>query len=58
MALEVPKSGFTKNERSWIAELVQAINGAKAIQGENVTVTDGPDGQTIAADDCDCDLCP
>ncbi len=60
MALEEPSSGFTKKERAWIKKLVAEIRSAKAVAGENVTISGGDNGepQTIKAADCDCTLCP
>ncbi len=52
--LKLPAKGFTKAERAWLQELIDAINTVQAVQGRNCTVSDAPDGsgQTINADDC------
>jgi hypothetical protein len=56
--LELPEKGFTDTERAWLEDILAELRGLRAVAGTNVTVTDGVDGQVIAADECDCDLCP
>lgn len=59
MQLELPRKGFTKAERAWLAQLIEAINTVRAVAGRNTSVSDHSDGQVIDADDCDpCDPCP
>jgi hypothetical protein len=51
--LKVPEKGFTKAERDWIKNvLIPAIKTVHAVQGHNVTISDGDEGQTINASDC------
>lgn len=50
--LKLPKRGFTKSERAWLANLIEAIKTVHGIQGRNITISDQPDGQVINADDC------
>ncbi len=54
MDLKLPDKGFTKAERAWLAELIQAIKTVHAVQGRNVTITDTEAGQVINADDIPC----
>ena len=50
--LKVPTRGFTKAERAWLKELVEAIKTVHAVQGRNCRITDTDKGQVINADDC------
>ena len=50
--LKVPKRGFTKSERKWLAQLVQAIKTVHGIAGHEVTISEDDSGQTINANDC------
>lgn len=50
--LTLPDKGFTKAEREWLKQLIEAINTVHGVQGRNVTITDSKDGQTINANDC------
>jgi hypothetical protein len=50
--LKLPQKGFTKAERAWLQELINAINTVKAIAGANVNITNDPTGQIINASDC------
>lgn len=51
--LEVPKHGFTKSERAWLAEVVEAIKTARAVAGKDVKIDNHDDkGQVIGASDC------
>ncbi len=52
-SLTVPERGFTKLEREWIKQLIEAIKTVQGIQGQNVSITNDPSGQTINASDCD-----
>lgn len=59
MQLELPRKGFTKAERAWLARVIEAINTVHAVAGRDITVSDHPDGQVINAADCDpCPPCP
>jgi len=51
--LKLPEKGFTKAERAWLAELIEAIKTVHAVQGRNTTISDTNEGQVINADDCD-----
>jgi len=51
--LKLPEKGFTKAERAWLAELIEAIKTVHAVQGRNTTISDTNVGQVINADDCD-----
>lgn len=51
-SLKVPKYGFTKAERAWLEELVNAIKTVRGVAGRNVSITEADRGQTINADDC------
>ncbi len=57
MELKLPTKGFTKAERAWLAELIQAIKTVQAIQGRNCSVTNTDEGQTISATDEACPPC-
>jgi len=50
--LKLPEKGFTKAERAWLDELIEAIKTVHAIQGRNTTISDTNVGQVINADDC------
>jgi len=50
--LKLPDKGFTKSERAWLAELIEAIKTVHAVQGRNTTISDTNGGQVINADDC------
>ncbi len=50
--LKLPEKGFTKAERLWLSELIDAIKTVQAVQGRNVTISNDGSGQTINADDC------
>jgi hypothetical protein len=52
MELKLPEKGFTKAEREWLRELIDAINTVRAIKGRNVTITPSKSGQVINASDC------
>ncbi len=52
MDLQLPAKGFTKAERAWLQQLLNAIKTVQAIQGRNTTVTNTDNGQTVNADDC------
>jgi hypothetical protein len=56
MALELPQKGFTRSERAWLAQLLIEIKNARAIAGDNVTISDSAagDGQVINGDCPDC----
>jgi hypothetical protein len=50
--LKVPQKGFTKAERKWLEELVKAIKTVHAVPGQNISISDSDQGQTINAQDC------
>ncbi len=59
MELQLPQKGFTKAERKWLQELIDAIKTVQGVQGRNVTISNANSGQTINADDCTaCPPCP
>jgi len=51
-SLKLPQKGFTKAERAWLQQLIEAIKTVQAVQGRNCTITNTGDGQVINADDC------
>jgi hypothetical protein len=51
-SLRVPERGFTKAERAWLEEVIQAIKTNHGIAGENCTITDTGEGQLINASSC------
>lgn len=50
--LRLPSKGFTKAERAWLAELIEAIKTVHAVQGRNTTISNTNEGQVVNADDC------
>lgn len=50
--LKLPEKGFTKAERAWLKELIDAIKTVNGIAGRNCTITNDASGQMINADDC------
>lgn len=59
MDLKLPERGFTKAERVWLSQLIEAIKTVHAVNGRNTSVSDTADGQVINADDCTaCPPCP
>ena len=50
--LKLPEKGFTKSERAWLEQLIEAIKTVHAVQGRNCTINDSARGQVINADDC------
>lgn len=50
--LRLPDRGFTKTERAWLAQLIEAIKTVHAVQGRNTSISDTDQGQVINADDC------
>lgn len=50
--LELPAKGFTKTERAWLAELIEAIKTVHAVHGRNTSVSNTESGQVISASDC------
>ena len=50
--LKLPAKGFTKAERAWLTQLIEAIKSVRAISGRNVSISDDEQGQTVNADDC------
>ncbi len=52
MELKLPEKGFTKAERAWLAELIQAIKTVQGIAGRNVSISNADSGQTVNAEDC------
>ncbi len=50
--LTMPSKGFTKAERAWLAKLIEAIKTVQGIEGSNISISNGPAGQTINASDC------
>ncbi len=53
MTLQLPAKGFTKSERVWLQQLIDAIKTVQGIAGRNVTITNADSGQIINASDCD-----
>ncbi len=51
-SLTLPQKGFTKAERAWLAQLVEAIKTVQAVAGNNTTVSNSEAGQVINAEDC------
>lgn len=59
MELKLPDKGFTKAERAWLAQVIQAIRTVRAVPGRNCDINNSDDGQTINAADCTpCPPCP
>ena len=54
--LKLPDKGFTKAERKWLAELIEAIKTVQGISGRNVSIDNNEQGQIINA--IDCPPCP
>ncbi len=52
ITLQLPEKGFTKAEREWLRELIEAIKTVEGIAGRNVKITNDATGQMIAANDC------
>ena len=53
----IPPGAFTKKEREWLKmKLKTALKTVQAVQGRNVSITNGDNGQTINA--ADCQPCP
>ncbi len=52
ITLELPDKGFTKAERAWLKELINAIKTVQGIAGRNCSITESQDGQTISGNDC------
>ncbi len=52
MDLQLPEKGFTKSERAWLAQLIEAIRTVQAVAGNNTTISNTGDGQVINAEDC------
>ena len=50
--LKLPQKGFTKAERAWLEQLIEAIKTVRGIAGRNVSIDNDEQGQTINADDC------
>ena len=50
--LTLPRKGFTKNERAWLAQLIEAIKTVHAVAGRNISISEHKQGQMINADDC------
>jgi hypothetical protein len=50
--LQLPVRGFTKEERAWLEQLIEAIRTVHGIQGRNATLSDSSLGQVIDASDC------
>jgi hypothetical protein len=50
--LKLPAKGFTKTERAWLSELIEAIRTVHAVEGRNTTIDNTNDGQVVNADDC------
>ncbi len=50
--LKLPEKGFTKAERAWLAQLIEAIKTVQGIAGRNVTISNAAQGQTVNAEDC------
>jgi type IV secretory pathway protease TraF len=50
--LKLPDKGFTKAERAWLKELIQAIKTVRAVSGTNVSISNSDAGQIINANDC------
>lgn len=50
--LRLPAKGFTKAERAWLKELIEAIKTVQGVQGRHVSITNTTEGQLINADDC------
>ena len=56
--LKLPSKGFTKAERAWLSQLLEAIKTVQAVQGRNTTIGESDNGQVINADDCEpCPPC-
>ncbi len=53
ITLKLPEKGFTKAERAWLQQLINAIKTVQGIQGRNVSITNDGSGQIINASDCD-----
>ncbi len=54
--LELPEKGFTKAERAWLRELIEAIKTVEGIAGRNVSINNDASGQVVNA--ADCQPCP
>lgn len=54
--LKMPAKGFTKTERAWIQQMIEAINTARAVPGANVSVSENPGGGSII-NARDCAIC-
>ena len=51
--LKLPEKGFTKAERAWLRELIEAIKTVQAVAGRNVSIDRRPNhGTVINANDC------
>jgi hypothetical protein len=50
--LKMPEKGFTKAERAWLAQLIEAIRTVHAVPGRNTSISDTDAGQVINAEDC------
>ena len=54
MELQIPQKGFTKAEREWLKELLEAIKTVQAVAGRNVSIDKRPNqGTVINASDCE-----
>ncbi len=56
ITLQLPEKGFTKAERAWLKELIEAIKTVEGIAGRNVSITNSNTGQIVNA--ADCQPCP
>jgi hypothetical protein len=45
--LTLPAKGFTKAERAWLTELIEAIKTVQGVAGTNTSITNTPHGQVM-----------
>jgi len=52
ITLELPQKGFTKAEREWLKQLIEAIKTVEAVPGRNCSIDNSHNAQVISSNDC------